>query len=53
MRSIRVNKIRDMKGELTEQMKAELNQRFNSYGVYIELVKVMNVIIPRDLRAAL
>jgi len=34
-------------------MKEELNQRFNQYGVYIELVNVMNVIIPRDLRIAL
>jgi hypothetical protein len=27
--------------------------RFNQYGVYIEQVNVMNVIIPKDLRNAL
>ena len=27
--------------------------RFNQYGVYVEQVNVMNVIIPRDLRNAL
>jgi len=32
---------------------AELNNRFNHYGVYVEQVNVMNVIIPRDLRVAL
>ena len=32
---------------------AELNARFNSFGVYVEQVNVMNVIIPKDLRIAL
>lgn len=31
----------------------DLNKRFNYYGIYIELVNVMNVIIPKDLRYAL
>jgi hypothetical protein len=34
-------------------MMGELNLRFNNYGVYIEQVNVMNVIIPKDLRVAL
>lgn len=32
---------------------AELNGRFNTFGIYVEKVNVMNVIIPKDLRIAL
>lgn len=31
----------------------ELNRRFNEFGVYIEKVNVMRVIMPKDLRIAL
>ena len=31
----------------------ELNQKFNSLGVFIEKIDIMNVIIPRDLRISL
>ena len=48
-----MSRIKDIKSELTSQMMAELNQRFNQYGVYIEQVTVMNVIVPKDLRIAL
>lgn len=48
-----MSKIRDIKSELTQTLMDDLNMRFNSYGVYIEQVNVMNVIIPRDLRYAL
>ena len=34
-------------------MMAELNMKFNQYGVYMEQVNVMNVIVPKDLRNAL
>lgn len=34
-------------------MMEELNRRFNEFGVYVERVNVMNVIIPKDLRIAL
>ncbi|CDW91625.1 UNKNOWN [Stylonychia lemnae] len=53
IRTQKVNRIRDIKSELTSQMMAELNNRFNQYGVYVEQVNVMNVIIPKDLRIAL
>jgi hypothetical protein len=33
-------------------MMAELNQRFNKLGIYIESVTVVNVIVPKDLRIA-
>lgn len=53
MRGIKVDRIRDIKAELTQQMMSELNQRFNPYGVYIESANVSNVVIPKDLRVAL
>ena len=31
----------------------ELNRRFNDYGIYIEVVNVMKVIMPKDLRVSL
>lgn len=34
-------------------MIAELNERFNKFGVYVESVSVSNVIVPKDLRIAL
>lgn len=34
-------------------MMADLNARFNNFGVYVEQVNVSNVIIPKDLRIAL
>lgn len=48
-----MSKIRDIKSELTHTLMEDLNRRFTEYGVYIELVNVMNVIIPKDLRYAL
>ena len=53
IRRIKVSKIRDIKSELTSTLQNDLNMRFNQYGVYIEQVNVMNVIIPKDLRSAL
>lgn len=53
IRCIKVSKIRDIKSELTSTLMDDLNRRFNQYGVYVELVNVMNVIIPMDLRHAL
>jgi membrane protease subunit (stomatin/prohibitin family) len=53
IRNVKVERIRDIRSELCETMKEELNQRFNKYGVYIEVVNVMKVIMPKDLRVAL
>jgi hypothetical protein len=50
---VKVNRVRDIKMELTQAMLNELNQIFNEFGVYIENVIIMNVIIPKDLRQAL
>lgn len=53
VRDQRVKRIRDIKSETTQKMLEQLNDRFNKFGVYIEKLNVMNVIIPKDLRYAL
>jgi membrane protease subunit (stomatin/prohibitin family) len=42
--------VRDVKTELTTQLLQELQNKFAEYGVVIEQVNIMNVILPRDLR---
>jgi len=53
LKKIKVSRVRDIKTELTTQMMEQLQTKFNPYGVYIEQVNIMNVILPRDLRIAL
>lgn len=53
MKKIKVSRIRDIKTELTTELLSTLQMRFKEYGVVIEQVNIMNVIIPRDLRIAL
>lgn len=53
VRTIKVGKVRDIKSELTLAMQDDMNRNFNEFGVYIESVVIMRVIIPRDLRTAL
>ena len=53
VKKIKVMRIRDVKTELTTELKETLFERFIDYGVVIEQVNIMNVIIPRDLRMAL
>ena len=45
--------MRDVKTELTYSLKDDLVEKFAIYGVVIEQVNIMNVIIPRDLRICL
>lgn len=52
-KKIKVNRARDIKTELTSAMMLELQKKFSPYGVVIESVNIMNVILPRDLREAL
>ena len=51
--SIKVGKVRDVRTELTTQMAESLERKFAPYGVVIEQVNIMNVILPTDLRFAL
>jgi regulator of protease activity HflC (stomatin/prohibitin superfamily) len=53
VKKIKVARIRDIKTELTTDLLTILKDRFKEYGVVIEQVNIMNVIIPRDLRIAL
>ena len=53
VKKIKVARIRDIKTELTTELVAVLVERFKEYGVIIEQVNIMNVIIPKDLRVAL
>lgn len=51
--TIKVSRVRDIKTELTTQMQNDLQRKFAPYGVVIEQVNIMNVILPIDLRFAL
>ena len=50
MKEIKVQRVRDVKTELTTSIRDQLQAKFDPYGVVIESVTVMNVILPRDLR---
>ena len=49
----KVAEVRDIKTELTSFLKYNLALKFSKYGVVIEQVNIMNVIIPKDLRFAM
>ena len=53
LKKIKVSRVRDIKTELTSAMREELKKKFSAYGVIIEQVNIMNVILPRDLRTHL
>ena len=53
VKGIRVNRVRDVKTELTSSLLLDLAEKFSIYGVVIEQVNIMNVILPRDLRVCL
>ena len=50
VKRIKVIRIRDVKTELTLQLMDAMNKKFIIYGVIIEQINVMNVIIPKGLR---
>lgn len=50
VKNIKVARVRDIKTELTTSMCEDLQRKFAPYGVIIESVTIMNVILPRDLR---
>lgn len=45
--------VRDIKTELTENLLEDLKEKFAVYGVIIEQVNIMNVILPREMRVSL
>jgi membrane protease subunit (stomatin/prohibitin family) len=52
-KEIKVSRVRDIKTELTSSLRDQLGEKFAPYGIVIESVTVMNVILPRDLRECL
>lgn len=50
---IKVARVRDVKTELTTSMMTDLQAKFSPYGVVIEQVNIMNVILPIELRHCL
>jgi regulator of protease activity HflC (stomatin/prohibitin superfamily) len=53
IKKIKVGRVRDVKTELTTALMQELADKFQVYGVVIEQVNIMNVIIPKELRVCL
>ena len=47
---IRVIRLRDVRTEMCESVKEELQKRFMAYGVLIEQVNIMSTMLPIDLR---
>jgi hypothetical protein len=50
VRKFRVRHIRDIKTELTTEMQQVLHAKFLAYGVVVDQVNCMNIMIPKDLR---
>lgn len=50
VKEVKVQKVRDIKTEVTMNIRNSLAAKFYPYGVFIESVAVMNVFLPRDLR---
>ena len=53
VKKIKVYRVRDIKTELTAQITHEMAEKFLPYGVVIEQVNVMSVMLPKDLRHVL
>lgn len=53
LKTINVSKVHDVKSEITTVVLKNLYSKFISYGVVIEMVNIMGVIIPEDLRLSL
>jgi hypothetical protein len=50
VRKFKVRNVRDIKTELTTEMKLLLHAKFLAYGVVIDQVNCMNIVLPKDLR---
>lgn len=53
IKKIKVYRVRDVKTEMTTQLKHELEEKFRPYGVIIEQVNIMKVFLPSELRYCL
>ena len=50
VRQFKARNVRDIKTELTIEMQRLLHAKFLPYGVVIDQVNCMNIVLPRDLR---
>ena len=50
IRQHRVHRVRDTKSEMTQAICQEMAEKFLPYGVVIEQVNIMFVVLPRQLR---
>lgn len=50
VRKFKCRTIRDIKTELTTEMQRQLHEKFLPYGVVVDQVNCMNIVLPRDLR---
>ena len=53
VKTIKVMRIRDVKSEMTTSVLKLLYAKFINYGVVLELINIMAVVLPNDLRIAL
>jgi hypothetical protein len=53
VKKIKAAAVRDIKTELTQNLLEDLYGKFMEYGVVIEQVNVMNVILPREMRVSM
>lgn len=53
VRSYKVSKIRDLQSELNIDIMDDMNRKFNEFGVYIENLVIMTIVVPSRLREAL
>lgn len=53
IKKIKVNRVRDVKTEMTAALQHDLSEKFKLYGVVIEQVNIMKVFLPADMRYVL
>lgn len=53
VKKIKVNRVRDVKTEMTSALLHDLSEKFRPYGVVIEQVNIMKVFLPPDIRYVL
>ena len=53
MKAQKAVNVRDIKTELTHNLQSDLKEKFIVYGVVIEQVNIMNVILPKEMRVSL
>ena len=53
IKAVKVHRVRDIKTEMTAQICHEMGEKFKPYGVVIEQVNVMYVLLPQDIREVL